>query len=125
MTFDAEFRSRSLERMAEHELDVLVIGGGITGCGVALDAASRGLSVGFVEREDFASGTSGRSSRLIHGGVRYLAQRELGLVRESLRERAIILRLAPQLLRTLPIYLPRSDSPFARRSRSTTCSRSA
>ena len=112
MTFDAEFRRRSLERMAEHELDVLVVGGGITGCGVALDAASRGLSVGLVEREDFASGTSGRSSRLIHGGVRYLAQRELGLVRESLRERAIILRLAPHLLRTLPIYLPRSDLAF-------------
>ena len=65
-----------------------------------------------MEREDFASGTSGRSSRLIHGGVRYLAQRELGLVRESLRERAIILRLAPHLLRTLPIYLPRSDLAF-------------
>ena len=89
-----------------------MIGGGITGCGVALDAASRGLSVGLVEREDFASGTSGRSSRLIHGGVRYLAQRELGLVRESLRERAIILRLAPHLLRTLPIYLPRSEPAF-------------
>ncbi len=112
MTFDAEFRRRSLERMAERELDVLVVGGGITGSGVALDAASRGLSVGLVEREDFASGTSGRSSRLIHGGVRYLAQRELGLVRESLRERAIILRLAPHLLRTLPIYLPRSDLAF-------------
>ena len=95
--------------MAGQELDVLVVGGGITGCGVALDAASRGLSVGLVEREDFASGTSGRSSRLIHGGVRYLAQRELGLVRESLRERAIILRLAPHLLRTLPIYLPQTD----------------
>ena len=91
-----------------------MIGGGVTGCGVALDAASRGLSVGLVEREDFASGTSGRSSRLIHGGVRYLAQRELGLVRESLRERAIILRLAPHLLRTLPIYLPRSDARLSR-----------
>ena len=95
--------------MAERELDVLVIGGGITGCGVALDAASRGLSVGLVEREDFASGTSGRSSRLVHGGVRYLAQGELGLVRESLRERAIVLRLAPHLLRPLPFYLPRTD----------------
>jgi glycerol-3-phosphate dehydrogenase len=94
--------------MAEGELDVLVIGGGITGCGVALDAASRGLTVGLVERDDFASGTSGRSSRLVHGGMRYLAQRELRLVRESLRERAILLRLAPHLLRTLPIYIPRT-----------------
>ncbi len=71
-----------------------------------------GSRSGSSEREDFASGTSGRSSRLIHGGVRYLAQRELGLVRESLRERAIILRLAPHLLRTLPIYLPRSELAF-------------
>ena len=96
--------------MAETELDVLVVGGGITGCGVALDAASRGLSVGLVERDDFASGTSGRSSRLVHGGMRYLAQRELRLVRESLRERAILLRLAPHLLRTLPIYIPRTGA---------------
>ena len=96
--------------MAEKELDVLVVGGGITGCGVALDAASRGLSVGLVERDDFASGTSGRSSRLVHGGMRYLAQRELRLVRESLRERAILLRLAPHLLRTLPIYVPRTGA---------------
>jgi glycerol-3-phosphate dehydrogenase len=96
--------------MAESELDVLVVGGGITGCGVALDAASRGLTVGLVEREDFASGTSGRSSRLVHGGMRYLAQLELRLVRESLRERAILLRLAPHLLRTLPIYVPRTGA---------------
>ena len=110
MTFDAAFRRASLERMAETELDVLVVGGGITGCGVALDAASRGLTVGLVERDDFASGTSGRSSRLVHGGMRYLAQRELRLVRESLRERAILLRLAPHLLRTLPIYIPRTGA---------------
>lgn len=96
--------------MAETELDVLVVGGGITGCGVALDAASRGLTVGLVERDDFASGTSGRSSRLVHGGMRYLAQREVRLVRESLRERAILLRLAPHLLRTLPIYVPRTSA---------------
>jgi glycerol-3-phosphate dehydrogenase len=92
--------------MADEELDVLVIGGGITGCGVALDAALRGLRVGLVERDDFASGTSGRSSRLVHGGLRYLARAELGLVRESLRERAIVARLAPHLVRVLPIYVP-------------------
>jgi glycerol-3-phosphate dehydrogenase len=110
VTFDAAFRRRSLEQMAETELDVLVVGGGITGCGVALDAASRGLAVGLVEREDFASGTSGRSTRLVHGGLRYLAQREFGLVRESLRERAILQRIAPHLLRTLPIYIPRTGA---------------
>jgi glycerol-3-phosphate dehydrogenase len=92
--------------MAEGELDVLVIGGGITGCGVALDAASRGLRTALVERDDFASGTSGRSSRLVHGGVRYLSHGEVGLVREALRERATILRLAPHLVRPLPIYAP-------------------
>ncbi|HEX2069147.1 MAG TPA: FAD-dependent oxidoreductase, partial [Actinomycetota bacterium] len=92
--------------MAETELDVLVIGGGITGCGVALDAASRGLSVGLVEKEDFASGTSGRSSRLIHGGVRYLQHYEFGLVQESLRERAILRRIAPHLVRPIPLYGP-------------------
>lgn len=105
VAFDAAARRRSLERMAETELDVLVIGAGITGCGVALDAASRGLSVGLVEAEDFASGTSGRSSRLVHGGVRYLSQREFSLVRESLRERRVILRNAPHLVRPLEMVL--------------------
>ncbi|MBI4261122.1 MAG: glycerol-3-phosphate dehydrogenase/oxidase [Actinobacteria bacterium] len=104
--FDAEARRRNLERMAESELDVLVVGGGITGAGVALDAASRGFSVGLVEREDFASGTSGRSSRLVHGGVRYLQRAELGLVHESLRERAVLLRLAPHLVRPVRLFLP-------------------
>jgi glycerol-3-phosphate dehydrogenase len=83
-----------------------VIGGGITGAGVALDAAARGLRVGLVEREDIASGTSGRSSRLIHGGARYLRQAAFGLVRESLRERAILLRLAPHLVRPLSFLFP-------------------
>jgi glycerol-3-phosphate dehydrogenase len=88
--------------------DVLVIGGGITGCGVARDAAMRGLKVVLVERDDFASGTSGRSSRLIHGGIRYLEHRQLHLVRESIREREILLRIAPHLVQPLaftwPIY---------------------
>lgn len=92
--------------MAQRPLDVLVIGGGITGSGVALDAASRGLSVGLVEREDFAAGTSGRSSRLIHGGPRYLRRLEFGLVYESLRERWLLMRLAPHLVRPLPFLVP-------------------
>lgn len=92
--------------MAQRELDVLVVGGGITGSGVALDAASRGLSVGLVEREDFAAGTSGRSSRLIHGGPRYLRRFEFGLVYESLRERWLLMHLAPHLVRPLPFLVP-------------------
>ncbi|HEY1616279.1 MAG TPA: FAD-dependent oxidoreductase, partial [Streptosporangiaceae bacterium] len=88
--------------MAEDPLDVLVIGGGITGVGIALDAASRGLTVALVEKDDFAAGTSGRSSRLVHGGLRYLEHGELGLVRESLRERGILYRLAPHLVRPVP-----------------------
>jgi glycerol-3-phosphate dehydrogenase len=81
LTFSARTREASLARMAEDTFDLLVIGGGITGAGIALDAASRGLSVALVEKDDFAAGTSGRSSRLIHGGLRYLEHGDLGLVR--------------------------------------------
>jgi len=90
------------------EFDLLVIGGGINGCGVARDAAMRGLSVALLEREDFGSGTSGRSSRLVHGGIRYLEQGQLHLVHESIRERQTLLRIAPHLVKPLaftwPIY---------------------
>src|SRR6476646_11462592 len=92
--------------MAEDRFDVLVIGGGITGAGIALDAAARGLSVALVEKDDFAAGTSGRSSRLVHGGLRYLEHGDFGLVRESLREREVLLRIAPHLVRPLPILIP-------------------
>lgn len=116
LELSAETRARHLEQMADREVDVLVIGGGITGAGVALDAASRGLSVALVEREDFASGTSGRSSRLIHGGARYLRYGAVGLVYESLRERGLLLRRAPHLVRPIPFLLPvsklRNRIPF-------------
>ena len=105
LPFSAHTRAANLTRMAQERFDVLVIGGGITGVGIALDAASRGLSVALAEKDDFASGTSGRSSRLIHGGLRYLEQREFGLVRESLRERGILFRLAPHLVRPVPMYI--------------------
>jgi glycerol-3-phosphate dehydrogenase len=105
LPFSAQTRFANLTRMAEERFDVLVIGGGITGAGIALDAASRGFSVALVEKDDFASGTSGRSSRLVHGGLRYLEQREFGLVRESLRERGILFRLAPHLVRPVPMYM--------------------
>ncbi len=102
-------RRADLARMAEETFDVLVIGGGITGAGVALDVASRGMTVALVERDDFASGTSGRSSRMIHGGLRYLEHLEFGIVRESLRERATLLRLAPHLVRPVRFYVPEPE----------------
>jgi glycerol-3-phosphate dehydrogenase len=109
LTFSAQTREANLTRMAEDPFDVLVIGGGITGTGIALDAAARGLSVALAEKDDFAAGTSGRSSRLVHGGLRYLEHGELGLVRESLRERGILFRLAPHLVRPVPMYMLAGD----------------
>ena len=106
LPLSAQTRVEHLAEMAERSLDVLVVGGGITGAGVALDAAARGLSVGLVERDDFASGTSGRSTRLIHGGARYLRYGDLGLVYESLRERHLLRRLAPHLIRPMPFVVP-------------------
>jgi glycerol-3-phosphate dehydrogenase len=109
LPFSARTRTANLTRMAEDRFDVLVIGGGITGVGIALDAAARGFSTALVEKDDFASGTSGRSSRLVHGGLRYLEHREFGLVAESLRERGILFRLAPHLVRPIPMYMLADD----------------
>ena len=105
LELSAATRARDLARMAETELDVLVVGGGITGAGVALDAAARGLSVGLIEAQDFAFGTSGRSSRLIHGGARYLRRGDVRLVYEALRERRLLMRRAPHLVRPLPFVV--------------------
>jgi glycerol-3-phosphate dehydrogenase len=102
-TFD---RSDNLARLSEGTYDVLVIGGGITGAGVALDAASRGLRTALVERDDFASGTSSKSSKLVHGGVRYLQNGDIRLVYEALRERQRLLRNAPHLVKVLPFLIP-------------------
>src|SRR4051812_23362306 len=106
-------READIQKLKTKALDVLVIGGGATGSGVALDAASRGLSVGLVERADFAAGTSSRSTKLIHGGVRYLERAvmdfdrsQFRLVRDALRERATLMRIAPHLSRWLPILTP-------------------
>src|SRR5207244_7335808 len=98
--------SDALATLTGEPFDVLVIGGGITGAGVALDAATRGYSVALVERNDFASGTSSRSSKLVHGGLRYLQHFDLGLVREALLERQINVSLAPHLVRPLPLVVP-------------------
>ncbi|HEY2216868.1 MAG TPA: glycerol-3-phosphate dehydrogenase/oxidase, partial [Solirubrobacteraceae bacterium] len=99
-------RSQALAALAEEEFDVVVVGGGITGAGVALDAASRGYSVALLERADYASGTSSRSSKLVHGGLRYLQNFDLGLVREALLERQLMVALAPHLVRPLPLVVP-------------------
>ena len=99
-------RDVALERLADRTFDVLVIGGGITGAGVALDAASRGLRTALVEKDDFASGTSSKSSKLIHGGLRYLQQNEYRLVYENLAERQRLLENAPHLVTPLPFLIP-------------------
>ena len=99
-------RRRALDQLQQQQFDVLVIGGGITGLGVAVDAATRGLKVALVERDDFASGTSSKSSKLIHGGVRYLQQGEVALVYEALHERHRLKRNAPHLVQTLPFMIP-------------------
>lgn len=99
-------RSLALERLAVEPFDVVVIGGGITGVGCALDAASRGLRTALVERDDFASGTSSKSSKLVHGGIRYLQQGEVRLVYEALAERQVLYRNAPHLVKVLPFLIP-------------------
>ncbi|MDQ3952313.1 MAG: glycerol-3-phosphate dehydrogenase/oxidase, partial [Actinomycetota bacterium] len=104
-------RDTALQRLSQRDepFDLLVVGGGITGAGIALDAASRGLSVALVERADFASGTSSKSSKLVHGGLRYLEQREFGLMREASVERDLLRRLAPHLVEPIPFVLPVSS----------------
>src|SRR5207302_9105218 len=99
-------RGGALEILRQEHFDVAVIGGGITGAGVALDAASRGYSVALVEKADFASGTSSRSSKLVHVGLRYLQNFDLGLVREALLERQLMVKLAPHLVKPLQMVVP-------------------
>lgn len=99
-------REDQLSQLRTRQFDVLVIGGGITGAGIALDAASRGLRVGLVEKSDFASGTSSRSTKLIHGGLRYLAQYRFKLTREALLERSLLQKLAPHLVEPIPFLFP-------------------
>ncbi|MGW6622224.1 glycerol-3-phosphate dehydrogenase [Nocardia sp. NPDC055002] len=104
---DPTYREQAVGTLDTAEVDVLVIGGGVTGAGAALDAASRGLSVTLVEARDFAAGTSSRSSKLIHGGLRYLEQMDFALVREALKERGLLLNtLAPHLVHPVPFLFP-------------------
>src|SRR6201989_407291 len=97
---------RALSRLASEQFDLLIIGGGATGCFTARDAAMRGLKVALVEARDFASATSAHNSKLVHGGLRFLRNFELGLVREPLKERRIWQRIAPHLVHPLPFLVP-------------------
>src|SRR5687768_17937404 len=100
-------RASALDRLASDDLDILVIGAGVTGCGCALDAVTRGLRTALVEARDFASGTSSRSSKLFHGGLRYLEQFDFTLVREALHERDLsVTRIAPHLVKPVPFLYP-------------------
>jgi len=106
LKFSCKNRSHFIERLKSEPVDLLVIGGGITGCGIALDAATRGLKVALLEQNDFASGTSSRSTKLIHGGLRYLKQLEFGLVKEVGSERAVVHNIAPHLVVPEKMLLP-------------------
>jgi glycerol-3-phosphate dehydrogenase len=99
-------RAQAIEAIAGQHFEVVVVGGGVTGAGVALDAASRGYSVALLERNDYAVGTSSRSSKMVHGGLRYLQNFDLGLVREALLERQLMVQLAPHLVYPTPFLVP-------------------
>lgn len=103
---DTRHRAATFARLEAQLFDLVVIGGGITGAGIARDAALRGLSVALVEARDFASGTSSRSSKMIHGGLRYLAQGDIALVREAASERQVMRRIAPHLVRLSHFLIP-------------------
>ena len=107
---------RALDRLSSENFDLLIIGGGATGACVARDAAMRGLSVALIDKGDFANATSAHNSKLVHGGLRYLRNFELGLVRESLKERRIWQRIAPHLVHPLPFLIPLYDSSLANRA---------
>jgi glycerol-3-phosphate dehydrogenase len=107
--FSHRTRSRNLETLAREHFDLCIIGGGITGAGIARDAVLRGLSVALIERDDFASGTSSRSSKLVHGGLRYLQMGDVGLVREAATERYVLRKLAPYLARPSRMLVPVSS----------------
>ncbi|MEQ9307652.1 MAG: FAD-dependent oxidoreductase, partial [Marinoscillum sp.] len=104
--FNANERNALIEKLGTTRYDLVIIGGGVTGAGIALDAASRGIKTALVEKNDFASGTSSKSTKLIHGGLRYLKQFEVALVREVGQERAVVHHLAPHLVKSEKMLLP-------------------
>jgi glycerol-3-phosphate dehydrogenase len=106
LDFSPALRNTNLERLAHDEFDILVVGGGVTGTGIARDAALRGFKTALIEKNDYASGTSSKSSRLIHGGLRYLEQFEFALVFEACQERRVLRRIAPHMVTALPFIMP-------------------
>lgn len=113
MEFSKETRRLALQKMQERQLDLLIIGGGITGAGVALQAAASGLDTGLIEMQDFAEGTSSRSTKLVHGGLRYLKQFDVEVVSDTVSERAVVQRIAPHIPKPDPMLLPVYDEPGA------------
>ena len=104
--FNANERGELIEKLNRTQYDLVIIGGGVTGAGIALDAAARGIKTALVEKNDYASGTSSKSTKLIHGGLRYLKQFEVALVREVGQERAVVHHLAPHLVKSEKMLLP-------------------
>lgn len=111
MAFSAKTREEALERLKSEELDLLVVGGGITGAGVAVQAAASGIKTGLIEMQDFAGGTSSRSTKLVHGGIRYLKQFDVGVVSDTVQERAVVQGIAPHIPKPFPMLLPIYDEP--------------
>lgn len=111
MTFSIKTRKNTVDKLKNEELDLLVIGGGITGAGVALQATASGLKTGLVEMQDFAEGTSSRSTKLVHGGIRYLKTFDVGVVADTVQERAVVQGIAPHIPRPFPMLLPIYDDP--------------
>ncbi|MDO4912413.1 MAG: type 1 glycerol-3-phosphate oxidase [Lactobacillus sp.] len=111
MTFSMKTRANTLDKLENEELDLLVIGGGITGAGVALQSAASGLKTGLIEMQDFAEGTSSRSTKLVHGGIRYLKTFDVGVVSDTVKERAVVQGIAPHIPRPFPMLLPIYDDP--------------
>ena len=106
MEFSKKTRELSIKKMQERTLDLLIIGGGITGAGVALQAAASGLETGLIEMQDFAEGTSSRSTKLVHGGLRYLKQFDVEVVSDTVSERAVVQQIAPHIPKPDPMLLP-------------------
>ena len=109
MTFSIHTRKQTIEAMQQEELDLLIIGGGITGAGVALQASASGVKTGLIEMQDFAEGTSSRSTKLVHGGIRYLKNFDVEVVADTVTERAVIQSIAPHIPKPDPMLLPIYD----------------
>lgn len=113
MTFSIETRRQSIDALKTQHLDVLIIGGGITGAGVALQASAAKMKTGLIEMQDFAEGTSSRSTKLVHGGIRYLKTFDVEVVADTVKERAVVQSIAPHIPKADPMLLPIYDEPNA------------